>query len=390
MEKWIAYMDKIAQTNANEPTGCDLNVIEGISVPAKKQMSIIKMENVHEIGDLIKLITENPFCSNTEYNIQLELLHDIYPELCELENMIGMSAVKNNVLDQILFFLQGLHKNNETENKKQEYVDYKHTVLIGPPGTGKTELAKILGKLFVKLSQPVDLGFTTSGGEKPDGKQQGVFKKVTRNDLVGGYLGQTAIKTKEVIQKCLGGVLFIDEAYSLNHGGERPDTFARECIDILCESLSHHRNDLMVILAGYEKEMTEFLKTNEGLESRFIWRYKIEPYTHEELACIFLKMCDEQGWFVDFDRDVLNRWFLKNKEEFKSYGRDVEKLLTQVKIKHGRRLFNCSCSTAEDPPVSANKKRITVQDMDNGFAVFLKQRHLPKNELSQALQSMYI
>lgn len=140
----------------------------------------------------------------------------------------------------------------------------------------------------------------------------------------------------------------------------------------------------MVIIAGYEKEMTEFLKTNEGLESRFIWRYKIDPYTPEELACIFLKMCDEQGWFIEYDRGVLIQWFSKNKANFKSYGRDVEKLMTQVKIKHSRRLFNQQGKTA------AVKKRLSIEDMDEGYEVFLKQRHLPTNEPSLALQSMYI
>lgn len=382
MEKWISYLDELALVKINqEQTSCCDPLV--VSIP-EKTFKPIQMDNIHELDDLIQLVLKNPFYPDRETNFQLEMLHDIYPELCELDNMIGMETVKSNVLDQILYFLQGLHKNdllNEIVNvEKPVYMDYKHTVLVGPPGTGKTELAKILGKLFLKLSQPFK--------ENKENKSTGIFKKVTRNDLVGGYLGQTAIKTKEVIQKCLGGVLFIDEAYSLNHGGDRPDSFARECVDILCESLSFHRNDLMVILAGYEKEMTDFLKTNEGLESRFIWRYKIEPYTPEELACIFLKMCDEQGWFVEFDRGVLNKWFSTYKAEFKSYGRDVEKLLTQVKIKHSRRLFNQQGQNDTINP--AIKKRLSIQDMDEGYRVFLKQRHLPNNGPSLALQSMYI
>ena len=389
MEKWISYLDELSKIKQETTTCCSPepppDLIPTTTTRKEKVFQTIQMDKINNIGDLIHLVIKNPFCPNTEYNIQLELLHEIYPELCELDEMIGMNAVKSNVLDQILYFLQGLHKNNllnTTETGITDYVDYKHTVLIGPPGTGKTELAKILGKLFLKLSLPNEPSGETNS--KTINRPTGIFKKVTRNDLVGGYLGQTAIKTKEVIQKCLGGVLFIDEAYSLNHGGDRPDSFARECVDILCESLSFHRNNLMVIIAGYEKEMTEFLKTNEGLESRFIWRYKIEPYTPEELACIFLKMCDDQGWFVDYDRCVLNKWFSTNKEEFKSYGRDVEKLMTQVKIKHSRRLFNHQDST------DVVKKRLSIKDMDEGYSVFLKQKNTPTNEKSFALQSMYI
>ena len=98
------------------------------------------------------------------------------------------------------------------------------------------------------------------------------FKKVTRSDLIAGYLGQTALKTQEVIKECLGGVLFIDEAYALGNE-QKKDSFAKECIDTLCEGLSDHKENLMVIIAGYEKELQScFFDYNQGLESRFSWR----------------------------------------------------------------------------------------------------------------------
>ena len=112
--------------------------------------------------------------------------------------------------------------------------------------------------------------------------KKNVFKKVTRSDLVAGYLGQTALKTNDVIQSCLGGCLFIDEAYSLVNNDL--DSFSKECIDTLNESLSRYKDNLMVIIAGYEKELNEiFFTSNPGLESRFIWRFKITPYTAKEL-----------------------------------------------------------------------------------------------------------
>ena len=115
-----------------------------------------------------------------------------------------------------------------------------------------------------------------------------IFKKVSKNDLVGQYLGHTAIKTRNIINQCLGGVLFIDEAYSL--GSKDVDIFSKECIDTLCEALSSHKNDLMVIIAGYEKELEEnFFSVNQGLNSRFIWRYNIEKYSAKELMEIFIK-----------------------------------------------------------------------------------------------------
>ncbi|NBR98478.1 MAG: AAA family ATPase, partial [Betaproteobacteria bacterium] len=107
-------------------------------------------------------------------------------------------------------------------------------------GTGKTEIAKIIGQIFSKLGI----------------LKKGTFRKVTRSDLIAGYLGQTAIKTNDVINDCLGGVLFIDEAYSLGNS-EKKDSFSKECIDTLCEALSNHKDNFMVIIAGYENELKE-------------------------------------------------------------------------------------------------------------------------------------
>ena len=108
-------------------------------------------------------------------------------------------------------------------------------------------------------------------------------------DLIAGYLGQTAIKTKEVIQNSLGGVLFIDEAYSLGNN-EKRDSFAKECLDTLCESLTEHKDDLMVIIAGYEEQLDEcFFAFNQGLNSRFTWRFHTDKYSPNELKEILIK-----------------------------------------------------------------------------------------------------
>ena len=116
------------------------------------------------------------------------------------------------------------------------------------PGTGKTEIAKIMGELFSNL------------GILKNKK----FKKVTRSDLIAGYLGQTALKTRDVIKESLGGVLFIDEAYALGNQ-EKRDSFAKECIDTLCEALSDHKDNLMVIIAGYENDLNKcFFSYNKG------------------------------------------------------------------------------------------------------------------------------
>jgi SpoVK/Ycf46/Vps4 family AAA+-type ATPase len=310
--------------------------------------------NIKDLSDLVKLIDENPYDENTEYNIDLQQLHSIKDELYELNNMIGLNDLKKSVLNQLFYFIQNLHIGDNN-------TDYKHTVLFGPPGTGKTEIAKIIGKLYSKI------GVLKSN----------IFKKVTRNDLIAGYLGQTAIKTKKVISECVGGVLFIDEAYSLINKDQN-DSFSKECIDVLCESLSDHKNDLMVIIAGYEDELENtFFKANRGLESRFIWRFKLESYDSKELLLIFQKMVEDQGWKLDKEA-IVESWFQKYKNEFKHFGRDIEIFLTNIKICHGRRIYGSK----------NEKKLITKDDIESGYENYLINRK-KKNEMSQSLFAMY-
>ena len=228
--------------------------------------------------------------------------------------------------------------------------DFMHTVLCGPPGTGKTEVAKILGNIFSHL------GILKAG----------TFKKVTRSDLIAGYLGQTAIKTREIINSAIGGVLFIDEAYALGNT-EKRDSFSKECIDTLCEALSDHKHDIMVIIAGYEKELSDcFFSYNEGLTSRFTWRYNIDNYSASDLRKIFEKIvCDNNWKFLERD-SVKDEWFKTNYDYFKYFGRDIEVFFTKTKIAHSRRIFCCSRDDGEP------KYCLTMKDLENGFSLFLQ------------------
>jgi len=298
------------------------------------------------INDIIKIIDTYEYKPNIEYNIDLKSLHNIKPELLELNNMIGMESLKQSVFDQLLYFIQKLHIGKET-------ADFKHTAIYGPPGTGKTEIAKIIGRMYAKLGI----------------LKNNIFKKVTRNDLIAGYLGQTTIKTKKVIEECLGGVLFIDEAYSLA-SNDREDSYSKECLDILCESLSDHKENLMVIIAGYEEELQNtFFRVNRGLESRFIWRFTMDPYSSQELMKIFKKKVVDQEWQLDNEEDIKDRWFHDKKDNFKSFGRDMELLLTYTKVAHGKRIYGKDITF---------RKKITLDDINKGYDIFLKNKNLKK------------
>jgi hypothetical protein len=356
-------------------------------------------------------------------------IHAIRTPLTDLSNMVGMTTIKQTIVDQILYYLQELHipetKNNEspkktTSNNNNDNIDdddlrnhlnetvknifnpfaasfpassstidfkplppllppfnikkpnsgdefalptkgdFMHTVIYGPPGSGKTEVAKIIGRIFSNLGI----------------LNKKIFKKVSRNDLVAGYLGQTAIKTKDMIKASLGGVLFIDEAYSLGNS-EKKDSFAKECVDTLCEALSEHKHNWMVIIAGYEKELNDcFFSLNEGLNSRFTWRFKLDPYKPSELKSIYVKQVSDYGWKIattavaaaavegPIDTDILPlSWFESRMDYFTTYGRDMETLFTKTKIAHSRRVF---CLPM------CEKKIITFADLENGFKLFIE------------------
>ena len=298
---------------------------------------------------------------DVEYNINMKAMHDIKKPLTNLKNMIGMNKLKNNIVDQILYFVQNLHKGTDKSHQ-----DFMHTVIYGPPGTGKTETAKIMGSIFSNLGI----------------LKRKTFKKATRADLIAGYLGQTAIKTRDMIKECLGGVLFIDEAYALGNP-EKRDSFAKECIDTLCEGLSDHKEEIMVIIAGYEEELKNcFFSYNQGLDSRFTWRFSTDDYTYKELFLIFKKKVNEIGWKLA--KKVKDGWFEDKMDYFKFYGRDIETLLAKIKIAHGRRVF----CLPED-----KKKNISLKDMQKGFDMFLDNNEVKNRKddtRKNLLQHIYI
>ena len=327
--------DKIPDQSMNIP----FPNIEKLRVnsPVEKTKKLTIDVDVNSLDDLIKIINNYTYDNETEYNIDLNALVNIKEELIKMNSMIGLNDFKAQILNQLLYFIQNLHVDSES--------DFMHTVLTGSPGTGKTEIATILGQMYSKLGV----------------LKKNTFKVVNRSDLVAGYLGQTAIKTSKVIEESLGGCLFIDEAYSLANNYEG-DSFSRECIDTLCESLSKHKGELMVIIAGYKDEIEKvFFKANKGLESRFIWRFNLEKYNYRELISIFKKKIAENNWSVDIDDQELDDWFKKYSKQFKHFGRDIEQLFSYTKMSHSRRIFGKS---------KEFRKQITLDDLNSGYDKF--------------------
>jgi ATP-dependent 26S proteasome regulatory subunit len=358
------YDPNINDPNINDPNINDPTINDPTLDNVEKKKVNISIE-INHINDLLLLIEKYPLDKHIEYNINMNALHKIKQPLTELNNMIGMKNLKENIVDQIIFYIQNLH----TLKSDIKGNDFMHTVIYGSPGTGKTEIAKIIGSIFSKLGV----------------LSKGTFKKVTRADLIAGYLGQTALKTRDVIKECLGGVLFIDEAYALGNE-EKRDSFSKECIDTLCESLSDHKDDLMVIIAGYETDLNScFFNYNQGLKSRFTWRFKTDDYSGEDLYNIFIKKVNDGGWYLSENSEIDVKWFKQNKNIFKFYGRDIETLFAKTKIAHSRRVFCLETSL---------KKYLTIKDLDKGLEIYLKNEDLNEKEgekkMNKIITSMYV
>ena len=322
VNNWIYHMDV-----------CHNKILENKPV-IKKHIN----SKVETISDLIYIAENNPFFSNysrVEYNIDIRKLYSIKDALIEMNNFVGLDDIKKTITHQIMYYFQGL--------KEQE--EYMHIILYGPPGSGKTEFAKCIGKLFSAM-----------------GVLNNTFVKATRNDLIGGYLGQTAIKTATKINEAMGGVLFIDEAYSLGHN-TRDDIYSKECIDTLCEALSSKRNNLMVIIAGYKDEIDKCLfRLNSGLQSRFPWKYYLGDYKGHHLYKIFLSKFNNTTWNIDL-LSYNDKWFENHLDDFEYLGRDIEQFVHYIRLSHSKRVF-----------FMLDKKNITDDDFICGFELYASQR----------------
>ena len=238
----------------------------------------------------------------------------------ELNSLIGLDLVKREVDN--LINLVTINKLRRDHGLKVEELSL-HMVFSGNPGTGKTTVARIMSRIYRSL----------------DILSKGHLVEVDRSGLVAGYVGQTALKTQEAVQKALGGVLFIDEAYALTTRG--PQDYGQEAVETLLKAMEDHRDDLIVIVAGYIELMEEFVESNPGLESRFNRFIHFPDYTVEEMMGIFRMRCDKAGYTLAPEAgDELKRILAEKSKDSIGFGnaRGVRNLFEKALSRQANRL----------------------------------------------------
>lgn len=235
-----------------------------------------------------------------------------------IENLIGLNTVKDDI--------KTIMNSIKIEKLRGGKVYPGHYIFQGNPGTGKTTVARILGNKFKELGV----------------LSKGHFIEVKRDDLVGEYQGHTAVKTKEVLNKALGGVLFIDEVYSLRNGAG--DDFGMEAINTIVPFIEDNRQNMIVVIAGYSQPMNEFLSTNPGLKSRFNTTIDFEDYNTDELYEIFKTVSKDFNWNETTTKKIkecLTNMII-NKDENFGNARDVRKFFENIKKHQINRLVEYS------------------------------------------------
>ena len=251
--------------------------------------------------------------------------------MAQLDSLVGLDDVKKDIKNLMnLVKVRRLRKANGLPIPPMSL----HMVFMGNPGTGKTTVARIISGLYAAIGV----------------LEKGQLIEVDRSGLVAGYVGQTALKTQEVIKSALGGVLFIDEAYSLASGGE--NDFGREAIETILKAMEDHRDELIVVVAGYDGPMEKFINSNPGLQSRFNKYFYFPDYNGEQLLYIFKGQCKKNGYALteeaEAEAKAMFEELYENRGENFGNGRDVRNVFEDTVVRQSNRVAALDAPTKDD------------------------------------------
>ena len=274
---------------------------------------------------------EKPNESGAEKPEAEEKKPDFDELMAQLDSLVGLDEVKKDIKNLMnLVKVRRLRRENGLPIPPMSL----HMVFMGNPGTGKTTVARIISGLYAAIGV----------------LEKGQLIEVDRSGLVAGYVGQTALKTQEVIKSALGGVLFIDEAYSLASGGE--NDFGREAIETILKAMEDHRDELIVVVAGYDGPMEKFINSNPGLQSRFNKYFYFPDYNGEQLLYIFKGQCKKNGYALteeaETEAKAMFEELYENRGENFGNGRDVRNVFEDTVVRQSNRVAMLDAPTKDD------------------------------------------
>ena len=310
------------------------------------------LKGLNSIKDIIKLEDHQNRCQLKKFD-KFKKMYKLIPVLKEIDSLIGMEKCKEQLFKHISYFIHGASTGSEI----------MHMKITGPPGVGKTTLANILAKIYLHL----------------DFLKNDNVVVARRSDLIGRYCGETAIKTQKVIDSAEGGVLLIDEAYSLGNR-EKRDVFTKECIDTINQNLTEKKGKFLCIIAGYKKELEEcFFSYNPGLARRFPISYEVEEYSPMDMIKIWDYIAKKNKWETEaFPDDLMS----SNMIYFKNFGGDLEVLFNKAAEYYCLRLMKESIN------ITDIKKKLIKEDIAKAVDCFIEDKR--EKELPEFVKHMYL
>lgn len=315
-----------------------------------------------------KIPAQTNIQENHKEELPPEKIEDLKAELDELIGLEGIKREVNNLINMVT--IHNLRKQNGLKTVDMSL----HMVFSGNPGTGKTMIARLMSRIYKAL------GVLTKGH----------LIEVDRSGLVAGYVGQTAAKTSEVIQKAFGGVLFIDEAYSLTSGKSDND-FGQEAVDTLLKAMEDHREDLVVIVAGYDGLMDEFIHSNPGLESRFNRYLHFDDYTIDEMMSILDLQLKKGQYQLDSDAKAAAREYIIDANTSSiSFGnaRGIRNIFERLLVAQANRLAESSDLTTEALMTISEADVLAARKSDDKLNKALQERSAHEDAARRALEEL--
>ena len=288
------------------------------------QSNLKNTEYVNQLCDQIILNMNSQFKERTKQMLSSSAIPEIYntrdlPNIMkDINELVGLSDIKNQINDLVALLKFNQKTNIDVANFNM------HMVFSGNPGTGKTTVARLIKDIFYNL------GYIA----------QNKLTEVTAKDLVGEYLGQTSGKTYNVVKSAVGGVLFIDEAYAITDGEDAGNKYGNECVATLLKLMEDYKNKLIIIFAGYDNKMENFLKSNPGLISRIGYKIKFPDYTLDELIQIYLKLLEKNNLKIDDDAIEKLKEIITEASKQEDFGnaRYINNIFQKILIEHSKNM----------------------------------------------------